>query len=178
VRRALVVALLLVLAWPGFAALRIHTSAGTPVRWFAADLPLRFVVQAAGSDDVPDASDDHAVRRAFADWAALPGVDLPLVEETDPAERARTDWAADDNRLVIFDEDGDPGLFPPGSGIVAVTPLQYLARMRMERAGQLLRESHRTVAAVGRAVGFDDPFYFSRAFGKHFGHSPSEHRAD
>ena len=37
--------------------------------------------------------------RAFADWAMVAGADVPIVEDTDPAERARTDWAADDPRF-------------------------------------------------------------------------------
>lgn len=126
IRALRLLTVLTVVCWPALASLRIHTSAGVPVRWFANDLPVRFVVQAAGSDDVPDTSDDLAVRRAFADWSLVSGADIAIEEDTDPAERARTDWAADDNRLVIFDEDGDTSLFPAGSGIVAVTPLQYV----------------------------------------------------
>lgn len=60
---------------------------------------------------------------------------------------------------------------------LGITPLQYLTRMRMDRAGELLLENRLTVAAVGHAVGYEDPAYFSRAFSQHFGHSPSDHRA-
>jgi len=56
---------------------------------------------------------------------------------------------------------------------LGVTPLQYLARTRMERAAELLREGRLTVGAVAAAVGFDDPYYFSRQFSQHFGVSPS-----
>lgn len=59
---------------------------------------------------------------------------------------------------------------------LGVTPLQHLARLRMERASGLLGEGRLTVAAVARAVGFKDPYYFSRRFREHFGHSPTEHQ--
>ncbi|MBI1338004.1 MAG: helix-turn-helix domain-containing protein [Phycisphaera sp.] len=59
---------------------------------------------------------------------------------------------------------------------LGVTPMQYLNRLRMEKAAQMLLGEPLTVAAVGKAVGFDDPYHFSRAFKHHFGHSPSEHR--
>jgi AraC-like DNA-binding protein len=58
---------------------------------------------------------------------------------------------------------------------LGVTPLQYLARLRMERAAALLGEGRLTVAAVARAIGLDDPYYFSRLFREHFGCSPSQY---
>ncbi len=59
---------------------------------------------------------------------------------------------------------------------LGLTPLQYLTRMRMEMAGILLAEGRLTIGGVGNAVGFDDPFYFSRLFKKHFGQSPREYQ--
>ncbi len=55
---------------------------------------------------------------------------------------------------------------------LGVTPLQHLMRLRLERAGELLLDDRLTVAGVGQAVGFDDPYYFSRVFRQHFGVSP------
>jgi AraC-like DNA-binding protein len=60
---------------------------------------------------------------------------------------------------------------------LGVTPLQYLMQMRIARAGELLLEGKLTVKAVGEAVGIDDPYYFSRVFKQHVGHSPREHRS-
>jgi AraC-like DNA-binding protein len=59
---------------------------------------------------------------------------------------------------------------------LGATPLQYLNRMRMERAATLLRDGLRTVKSVARSVGFDDPYYFSRAFTAYFGRSPVSYR--
>lgn len=56
------------------------------------------------------------------------------------------------------------------------TPLQFLEDKRMERARQLLEATSQTVEAVGRDVGYDDPFYFSKRFKAQAGVSPREYR--
>ena len=57
------------------------------------------------------------------------------------------------------------------------SPSAYLTRYRLQRARQLLRHSTLSVGEVAASVGFDDPFYFSRAFKRAVGLSPSEFRA-
>jgi AraC-like DNA-binding protein len=59
---------------------------------------------------------------------------------------------------------------------LGVTPLQYLTRLRMQRASELLTEGRLTVRAIARAVSFDDPYYFSRLFKQHTGESPAQYR--
>jgi AraC family transcriptional regulator, arabinose operon regulatory protein len=61
--------------------------------------------------------------------------------------------------------------------VLGVTPLQYLARTRMEHAGALLRDGRLTVRAVAQQVGFSDPYYFSRMFSAYHESSPSDYRA-
>ncbi len=61
--------------------------------------------------------------------------------------------------------------------VLGVTPLQHLTALRMDRAADLLLDSHLTVAAVGARVGYDDPAYFSRVFKQHRGASPADYRA-
>lgn len=56
--------------------------------------------------------------------------------------------------------------------------LEYLKRIRMARARVLLVSTELTVAEVARAVGYDDPFYFSRQFRAVSGASPSQFRGD
>jgi AraC family transcriptional regulator of arabinose operon len=58
-----------------------------------------------------------------------------------------------------------------GHGVV-----EYTKRLRMARARELLITSSRDIAAVGAAVGYPDPFYFSRQFRTVHGCSPSEYR--
>ena len=60
--------------------------------------------------------------------------------------------------------------------VLGVTPLQYLARLRLERAASMLTDGQLTIRAVAREVGYDDPYYFSRAFKAAFGRSPSDYR--
>jgi AraC-like DNA-binding protein len=60
---------------------------------------------------------------------------------------------------------------------LGMTPLQYLYRMRMEQAARLLRDDRQTIRAIAQAVGFDDPYYFSRMFRQHFKQSPAQYRA-
>jgi len=55
-------------------------------------------------------------------------------------------------------------------------PLMYLNHLRMQRAVQLLNTTNLSIKAISDQLGFSDQFYFSRAFSKLHGHSPSEHR--
>ncbi len=56
-------------------------------------------------------------------------------------------------------------------------PSDYLSRHRIRRAGQLLRHSALSIGAVATSVGFEDRFYFSRAFRRATGLSPTQYRA-
>ncbi|WP_147917806.1 helix-turn-helix domain-containing protein [Ruania zhangjianzhongii] len=55
--------------------------------------------------------------------------------------------------------------------------LEYVKRIRMARARVLLVTSDLTVAEVAHAVGYEDPFYFSRQFRAVSGASPSQFRS-
>lgn len=44
------------------------------------------------------------------------------------------------------------------------SPYQFLTRLRMEHASRILLESDATVKSVAAALGFKDPFHFSRVF--------------
>jgi AraC family transcriptional regulator of arabinose operon len=52
-------------------------------------------------------------------------------------------------------------------------PLGLLIRLRLQRAMDLLQQGNHTVAEAAEAVGYGDPFYFSRLFRKHMGVTPS-----
>ncbi|WP_235915600.1 helix-turn-helix domain-containing protein [Puerhibacterium puerhi] len=58
-----------------------------------------------------------------------------------------------------------------GGGVV-----EYVKRQRMARACELLITTRLPIADVARAVGYDDPFYFSRQFRSVHACSPSEFR--
>jgi AraC-like DNA-binding protein len=54
----------------------------------------------------------------------------------------------------------------------------YLMQVRMNKAKELLRARRQNVSEVSRAVGYQDPNYFSKAFRKHVGKSPSAYAAE
>ena len=56
------------------------------------------------------------------------------------------------------------------------TIIDFLTEVRIEQAKELLKTTDRTVADVALAVGYQSPFYFSRAFKKAAGRSPNEFR--
>jgi AraC-like DNA-binding protein/quercetin dioxygenase-like cupin family protein len=59
---------------------------------------------------------------------------------------------------------------------LGVTPLQCLTAMRMEKAAELLRDGKLSVAAIAERCGYNDPYYFSRQFSRHWGRSPTAYR--
>lgn len=60
--------------------------------------------------------------------------------------------------------------------LVGVRPLEYLMQRRMERAQYLLLTSTAPVKEVANAVGIPDAAYFTRAFTRCCGCSPSDYR--
>lgn len=58
-----------------------------------------------------------------------------------------------------------------------LSPMQYLMKIRMERAKSLLLQPL-TIQQVASSVGFHDPLYFSKQFKKWYGVPPSEYKAN
>ncbi|WP_258171341.1 AraC family transcriptional regulator [Paenibacillus sp. R14(2021)] len=59
-----------------------------------------------------------------------------------------------------------------------VSPMQFLLKVRMDRAKELLNEQNRlSIDQVASSVGYADALYFSKQFRKTYGYSPSEYRA-
>ena len=56
------------------------------------------------------------------------------------------------------------------------SPLQYINRLRLEKAKRLLRTTELTIREITDMIGFNDPAYFSKVFRKHTGFSPLEFR--
>ncbi len=57
------------------------------------------------------------------------------------------------------------------------TPRQYINDRRIERAKEILLSRDIPVSAVAAQTGFEDPFYFSKAFSKATGMSPSKFKS-
>lgn len=57
------------------------------------------------------------------------------------------------------------------------SPSEYLTQCRIDQAKRLLTQSEeRSIKEISSAVGYDDPYYFSRIFKTTTGMSPSEYR--
>lgn len=53
---------------------------------------------------------------------------------------------------------------------------EKLTKIRLEEAEQLLADSNMTLYDIAEAVGYENEFYFSNTFKKHYGMSPSVYR--
>ena len=58
------------------------------------------------------------------------------------------------------------------------TPMRYIAACRIKRAKQLLFEGSLTMAQIAEACGYSNAYYFSNAFKKSEGISPSDFRSN
>lgn len=56
---------------------------------------------------------------------------------------------------------------------MGIRPIDYMIQFRLKKAFEMLKEGHK-VCDVASYVGYNDPYYFSRLFKKHFNLSPSE----
>jgi len=56
------------------------------------------------------------------------------------------------------------------------TPIEYLMRLRIQRAMEMLRNSTLTITEIALEVGFNDSNYFTRQFRRILGESPSGFR--
>ncbi|MBD2845024.1 helix-turn-helix transcriptional regulator [Paenibacillus sp. IB182496] len=55
-------------------------------------------------------------------------------------------------------------------------PMEYLHKLRLDRAKELLRGTNAPVSTIAREVGYRDPLYFTRLFAKEIGMSPRKFR--
>lgn len=75
--------------------------------------------------------------------------------------------------LAHMGESAFRGAFVKATG---ESPRRYLENLRIERAARMLLDGDAPVAAVAEAVGYDDPYHFSRVFKRVTGRPPSEFR--
>ena len=61
--------------------------------------------------------------------------------------------------------------------ITGVSPNEYITRLRIERAKDLLSQNNASVASVAEAVGYTNRHYFHRLFKKYTDKTPGEYRA-
>ena len=56
------------------------------------------------------------------------------------------------------------------------SPMDYFIQLKMQHACMLLVFRELTISQIGMDLGYKDPYYFSRAFRKVIGMSPTEYR--
>lgn len=54
-----------------------------------------------------------------------------------------------------------------------IRPIDYIIQFRLKKSFEMLKEGYK-VREVASYIGYEDPYYFSRLFKKHFGLSPSK----
>ena len=57
-----------------------------------------------------------------------------------------------------------------------IPPVEYLMRVRMRSAAELLTSTDLPISDISRRCGYENPFYFSRVFRERMGMPPSEYR--
>lgn len=62
-------------------------------------------------------------------------------------------------------------------GTTGYTPNEYIRVIRLRKAAEQLKEGEKNVSEVAYAVGFDNPYYFSKCFKEQFGMPPSQYRS-
>ena len=67
-------------------------------------------------------------------------------------------------------------LFRSFQNYMSRSPKDYLSGYRIRQACRLLRETDLSVSTIAYSVGFENNLYFSKAFRKQKGMSPSEYR--
>ena len=58
--------------------------------------------------------------------------------------------------------------------VTALTPVQYLKRIRLEKARQFMIVQGEQASSAAHLVGYESPSQFSREFKRHFGYTPRE----
>jgi YesN/AraC family two-component response regulator len=61
---------------------------------------------------------------------------------------------------------------------LGLSPWDYLTRLRLQKAKELLCSTGDSITTVAAQTGFDDSAYFSRVFRKNTGMSPQEYRQE
>jgi hypothetical protein len=146
----------------------IHSGNGKLLYWQSPS-NIGITISSRGCDDIGDGSETTAMRNSIAAWNKSQYTSARLVENTSPAQRARTDWAADNLHLMIFDEQGASGYFPSGSGVVAVTPVWFTGGGKILDADVLFNAATYHFTTSGESGAFDVSDIATHELGHVFG---------
>lgn len=95
----------------------------------------------------------------------LKNVDKNISDDKYGVERLASDMCMSRSNLYLRVRD-----------ITGESPLDFIHRVRMEKACDLLRETNKPIAEIGVMVGFTSPSYFSASFKKFTGSLPGSFR--
>ncbi len=104
---------------------------------------------------ISDGSDVTAVRLAFQQWERVDGSRIAFWEDTAAGARARTDWRSDDISMVMWDTTNESGFFTPGTGLVAITPVDFDTRTGEILDADILFNGSKPFSTDGDAGSFD-----------------------
>jgi AraC-like DNA-binding protein len=133
--------------------------------------------------DDEQAAADSCRQHIEAGWqrtaasARNPAFDVDPVERaisffcTHFARRVKIEWVA--QHVCHTSTSNLHRLFKARQG---TTPYAYLKQIRLERAAQLLRSTHDSIATIAKRVGYRNPSHFAHDFREHFGVAPGSRR--
>ena len=79
-------------------------------------------------------------------------------------------------RFVELSETKRTIFFKKVKGITGFSPNELIKIKRLNKSAELLKEGDFTISEVAYAVGFDDPYYFSKCFKAHFNCTPTHYK--
>lgn len=135
-----------------------------------------------GADNCASAAElfDYLIRRVAASYDKAAG--RKRQDENRPVRLAKQYIGEHYGQpLTLEDVSSVVGLSPAYLSTVfkkdtGMTFLEYLSKVRMDMAKQLLKETSDTVASICMAVGYSDVRYFTKTFTKYSGLKPNEYR--
>lgn len=130
-------------------------------------------------------------RERFGRFPAMDATDLTTFEKLPDAASPREEFMAKlreilqekafDSRYTVPKLCRDIGMSSSQlhrklTALTGKPAVEIITVMRLEKAKALLANSSKTIAEIAYECGFDDPDYFSRAFSKRFGTTPTKFR--
>jgi len=127
------------------------------------------VVKLRGDIQSETASGEHRLMRAITDAVVGPVLKSLADKPEDPWTVPMMAGMAKISRSAFSVRFRD---------LVGLPPLQYLTKIRMQKACHLLREETLGITRIASGVGYESPVSFSNAFKRWTGLSPTEYRRD
>ena len=140
--------------WVGAHVRLIYSGNGNALYWTAPQ-SISVVINSDGSDDLEDQTHVPALRNAVDAWNGVTGSRARLIENTSTQAQASRNWSSSQYHMMLFDEDNSSGFFPPGSGIVAVTPLTFFTTGQIIDADVLFNGGSFNFTTSSESGGFD-----------------------